>query len=131
MKHILLAVFTLFLLACSADRPSEAEIERAVMSSQSVPGILTVVEVKKLDGWMEGDLYVADVIYTLEFQVNSSDLNSDLQIDSAGGILQALVGGLGVMALRMAYGDFQKGDRVDVPNEFRFFPTERGWRLKQ
>lgn len=129
MKYLLITLFSFFLLACSDDRPSTVFVERTLTSSQSLPGVYQVVEIEKRDGWLEGDLYVADVVYVIEFQVNANELKPDFSAEGAG-ILQALVGGIGAMALRMAYGDFKKGDRFEVEDQFRFFPTEKGWRLK-
>lgn len=129
MKHLLISLVCLVLIACSDDRPSTAFVERTLTSSQSLPGVYQVVEIEKRDGWLEGDIYVADVKYVIEFQVNATELKPDFNAEGAG-ILQALVGGIGAMALRMAYGDFKKGDRFELEDEFRFFPTEKGWRLK-
>ena len=133
MKKLLIPLLFLFLMACS-DKPSTALIERTVTSAQAVPGVFHVVKVEKRDGWMDGDIYVADVAYEIEFDVNSDDLQEGLQNglrDGSGGLLQTLVGGLKLMAVKLAYGDFRKGDRLTLTNQFRFFQTERGWRLQE
>lgn len=120
---------SLLLIACS-NKPGEDEILNAVIESKSQPELIKVVSANKINGWMDGEFYVAEVEYVLEFQLGISEVTSQLKEEVRTNLFDSLVTGFSSLALKMEYGDFERGDQFTKKETFQFRETEQGWMLK-
>ena len=136
MRTIALIPLLLMLLTACARPPAGEEIERlvvaAVEADPTTTELFSVENFAKVNGFQESDnVYYADVTYDLVFR-KGLDQYAD-EVGSRAGDPKQLLGALGeaagVVALRMEYGEFKRGDRRPVARKVRLIRTEKGWRL--
>ncbi|WP_163932621.1 hypothetical protein [Paraferrimonas sp. SM1919] len=122
LKIVNTLLLALLLLGCSG-KPSDSEVFEQITASITTPNVYKVVDIERLNGWMEDQQYVVEVNYTIMF---TNDIeNAAKHMAKQSGFL----GGLGAMALKMQFGDFKKGDTRSITHAFHFRQTENGWRL--
>lgn len=121
-----------FLFGCS-QRPSDDVIQEQIFEyilSDGGDSVYKIENFKKINGFEESDkVYLAKVQYDLVFQKSFRELEIQSKLNSQGG-LSVLQTGVILMALRMQYGNFQKGYRTTKSEEVTFINTEKGWRVK-
>ena len=130
-KLISIFALSLLLTACVFVKPSDETIINAVIASKSQPELLKVVSAQKVNGWEDGEFYVAEVEYILEFQKGIAEVQSQLTDQVQRDFFGTLINGLGSAALAVEYGSFKRGDQFGKKETFKFRKTEQGWMLAQ
>lgn len=128
IKRLSVLGLILVLTACSSS-PSDRLIEESVMHEKTISGLVRVTSVEKVNGWEDKEFYIADVRYDLEFLTDYQSFMDSLKEETGQSVVSHLFGGLGILALSMKYGQFDKGETVSERAEFRFRDTENGWQL--
>ncbi|HEB60165.1 MAG TPA: hypothetical protein ENJ01_13155 [Gammaproteobacteria bacterium] len=125
-------VLPLLLVACS-NVPGEAEVAELVRNRLLGEGdnaYLSVENFEKLNGYeKDANHYVVQVRYQLVFHKSLDEISAELEAQSGDSILDQMSAGLGLMALRIRYGDFKAGDRFPVEEDVTLIRTEKGWRI--
>ena len=121
MKHGLKTMGALlvaaFLVGCSSG-PDNADIENA-LNAMNNESFTKVSDFEKVNGYEEGDnKYVVDVNYEITFTESLDDL-----VANASGMQKMAYG-----MVKMAVGDFKKGDTVTDSTSITFVESENGWR---
>lgn len=121
------------ILAGCSGRPSDSEIETQITGkflSNGGEEIFAVENFKKTNGFeKDSKTYIADVRYELVFKKSLQELAQTLKNESQQSPFEAMGAGLGVMALKLQYGDFKAGHRVEKEEKVTFIKTENGWRV--
>lgn len=129
IKRLCVLGLILVLTACNGS-PSDRLIEESVMHEKTISGLVRVTSVEKVNGWEDKEFYIADVRYDVEFLTDYQTFMDSLKKEETGqSVVSHLFGGLGILALSMKYGQFDKGETVSERAEFRFRDTENGWQL--
>ena len=128
IKRLSVLGLILVLTACSSS-PSDRLIEESVMHEKTISGLVRVTSVEKVNGWEDKEFYIADVRYDLEFLIDYQSFMDSLKEETGQSVVSHLFGGLGILALSMKYGQFDKGETVSERAQFRFRDTENGWQL--
>lgn len=128
-----LFLLPLLLLAGCSDIPAEAEVAelvRARVLGEGENDYLSIEDFEKLNGYEKDDnRYVVQVRYQLVFHKSLEEIAAELEARSGDSVLDQMSAGLGVMALRIKYGDFKAGDRFPVSEDLTLIRTEKGWRI--
>lgn len=128
MKNALYSLLFLLLLGCS-DTPSHHQVTTMITKAISTPNFYTVENVKKLNGWQEGDYYVTEAQYDIVFTTSLKQITQEIEKESKDNFFAGMLGMGGLLALKVNFGDFNKGDTINVQKTFYFIETEQGWRL--
>ncbi|EKE75651.1 lipoprotein [Gallaecimonas xiamenensis] len=131
MKKWILALAAAALLAGCSDKPSEGDLED-MLTAKLNDGyeLFEIDDFEKLDALTKGeDTYLVDVQYTLVFTKDLKEVAEDLRKESKGSGLGDLGAGLGLMALKMQFGDFKDGDEVEQKQTLVLRRSEEGWKL--
>jgi hypothetical protein len=119
------------LLACS-DTPSNSKLQQVMQQQydQQYQGLIEVEQLKKLNGWADGDsVYSAEVSYTISFN-KSFKTYMDEQTAKPGNPLEKMAKGMSAGLLKLQYGDFNAGDEYQVQQQrITLKMTENGWVL--
>ena len=133
MKILPLLLSLALLTACS-NRPGTAEMARQLEQSRLGNGgenIFAFSDFEKTNGFAEDERhYFADVRYTLTFKLSHEEMAEQIANDTEASPFEALGAGLGLAALQMQYGNFQRGDSIEQQEKVEFIKTEKGWRLR-
>jgi len=122
MKLSILAICMALLAGCSGT-PSESDMTEQLEQSLNKTFGVEFVEVnnlEKINGREDGEKYIADVAYDLQF------IKSSKEVGKASGVWF----GAGVMAVEMMLGKFKAGDTKHIDSQsLTFAQSENGWVL--
>lgn len=130
--HLLTAVILTLSVAACSDKPTEAKLENILQQQvdERYNGLISVDDVKKLNGWQDNDKhYAAEVSYTITFKQSFKDY-IDAQTTKPGNPLEKMANGMSAGMLKLQYGDFKAGDHYQVAKEIiTLRKSENGWIL--
>ena len=134
MKRLfLLALFALFLGACTAVVPKEGEIETMVRDNLLTDGLgdlFVLKNFKKVNGFRESDnVYIVDVEYDLEFQKSFIEVVKEIRANPTGPQYGMFGSKLLLSAIQSNFGQFDAGDKIHKMEKIRLHNTENGWQL--
>jgi hypothetical protein len=134
MKRLfLLALFALFLGACTAVVPKDAEIETMVRDNLLTDGLgdlFVLKNFKKVNGFRESDnVYIVDVEYDLEFQKSFIEVVKEIRANPTGPQYGMFGSKLLLSAIQSNFGQFDAGDKIHKMEKIRLHNTENGWQL--
>lgn len=133
--NILVVAVLLAVLSACTGKPGSGEIEALVLHNYYKNGgeeLYGIENFEKTNGFEKSkNTYIADVKYILVFKKGIRDMAKQLKQESKHDMVGALDAGLGVVALRLKYGDFKAGFRVHKQEKLTLINTEKGWRLDQ
>ncbi len=137
LKKIMLpwlsALLPMLLLAACSGVPGEGEVEELVREKLLGEGANAYLEIEnfaRLNGYEKGDNhYVVQVRYELVFLKGLEEIAADLEAQAGESVLDQMSAGLGLLALRIKYGDFRAGARFPVEEDIPLVRTEKGWRI--
>jgi len=131
-SRLLLPFFLTLLVACTF-RPSTAEIREQVeqrLQAQGFGDLFALENFEKVNGYAPRDnVYVAEVEYDLVFRRGLRELEAELKQHAGDAPMAAFMNAMGLLALKMQYGNFKAGDRVHRKEAIRLIRTEKGWRI--
>ncbi|MCG8437732.1 MAG: hypothetical protein MI751_06585 [Pseudomonadales bacterium] len=127
-----LLTLALLLTACSqnpdtgeARKVLEAELENAHLAE-----LLEIAAVEKHNGYEDGNgLYTIEVSYELEARESLSDYANQVKADESLSGMDRFAMIMALSALRVEYGNFQKGDTFEEQRVLTFRETEKGWKV--
>ena len=136
MLRISIAAGLVFLAGCSA-KPTGVQVERLLaekLEEEAGPGALQIENLNKVNGYQKSEsIYVAQVEYDLVFLKSSDEIAAAALDRAKSQTPQSPFGGLAVglnaMAVKMALGNHEPGDRLHREQEVELLNTEKGWRL--
>ena len=121
------------LSACSG-KPSSRIISKALelqLEDQGLDQLFDIRNVTKTNGYVDGeDRYVADVEYDLVFKQSYQELADQLEENDDGELLSTIGAGIGLIAIRLQYGEFNAGDTEHQVSRLNLINTEQGWRIR-
>lgn len=127
-------VLMLILLGCSG-KPSDVEIESLFVENLLKDGgeqLFQIDNFEKTNGFeKDSKNYIADVKYDLVFVKSLSEISERLVLESKHNILNSLGAGIGLLSLKVQYGNFKAGHRITKEEKVTFIKTEKGWRISQ
>ena len=130
---ILFAGALLAILAGCSGKPSTGELRSELQVQLDRLGMADVCEVDKVErvnGFEKDDkTYVADVKYDLVFKKSLQEWARDLEKKAGSAQGGQFAAGLGVLAMKMQFGDFTKGQRTTQSAKLTLIKTENGWRI--
>ena len=131
LKSLIVLLLAASLVACS-DTPGERKLQQLLQQQfeQQYQGLIEVEQLKKLNGWADGDSrYSAEVIYTITF-AKSFKMYMDEQTARPGNPLEKMANGMSAGLLKLQYGNFNAGDQYQVKQQqLNLRMTENGWAL--
>lgn len=127
-----LLTLALLLTACSqnpdtgeARKVLEAELENAHLAE-----LLEIASLEKHNGYEDGNgLYTIEVSYELEARESLSDYANQVKADESLSGMDRFAMIMALSALRVEYGNFQKGDTFEEQRVLTFRETEKGWKV--
>ena len=127
-----LLTLALLLTACSqnpdtgeARKVLEAELENAHLAE-----LLEIAAGEKHNGYEDGNgLYTIEVSYELEARESLSDYANQVKADESLSGMDRFAMIMALSALRVEYGNFQKGDTFEEQRVLTFRETEKGWKV--
>lgn len=135
MKLLPILFACLFLLSGCSGSPSAGDVEDQVVDKLARDGmeeLFSVENFEKSDGLEKDDnTYVAYVEYDLVANMSLDEYVQAVKEKSEGSPLSGMRAGLGVMALKMQYGNFKSGQSIHKEEEITLFKTEKGWRISE
>lgn len=133
-RFILLALFTVFLGACSG-LPEDKAIETMVRDNLLTDGLGDLFEMKnfkKTNGFRESEnVYVVDVEYDLEFQKSFVEVVREIRANPTGPQYGMFGSKLVLAAIQSNFGQFDVGDSIHKTEKIRLLRTENGWRMAE
>ncbi len=128
---LLLAVL---LTACS-DTPDDDVIRGALnqeLKQAHLDELFQVTEVETDGRYPEDDNhYALDVRYTMEAQRDLSDYSRAVKRDEKRDAMDRFAMVMALAAVRVEFGNFQKGDTFEQERRLMLERTEEGWRVQQ
>ena len=126
-RCILALILFTFLPGCT-NKPSLEEMESLISKARSEE-FTRVVDFNKTNAYLDGNDYVAEVSYNLQF---TKDYNEAMQIlkKRKGGVIDTMQNIVEAGVLVTKYGRFNAGDKFPVKETIHFIKTEQGWRIK-
>jgi len=122
LKLIIVAACMAMLAGCSGT-PSESVMSEQIKENWNKELGVVFVEVEnleKLNGREDGEKYIADVSYDIEFTKSSAEVGESSGIGF----------GAGTMAVEMLLGKFKAGDSKHIDSQsLTFAKSENGWVL--
>lgn len=132
LPRLLLSLSVVLLAACTL-KPSADEIRQLVEQRFQKAGfgeLFAIENFEKVNGYEPRDnVYVAEVEYDLVFRRGLRELEAELKQDAGDAPMAAFMNAMGLLALKMQYGNFKAGDRVHRKEAIRLIRTEKGWRI--
>ena len=125
------ALFLATLLVACSRTPDAGDARNALeaeLDNAHLAGLLAVTDVEKRNGYDDGDgRYTLEVDYQLKAKEDLSGYTDQIkgQEDLSGMDRFALI--MALSALRVEYGNFDKGDTFDEKRVLTFRDTEQGW----
>jgi len=117
IKSIMIVAFMAVLAGCSGV-PSETVMSEQIVQSTNKQFGVAFIEVKnleKLNGREDGEKYIADVSYDVEFTKSSTEVGKAIG---------------NTMIIEMVFGKFESGDSKHIDSQsFKFAQSENGWVL--
>lgn len=125
-----LVIISLFMVACSqapgerdARKVLQAELENAHLAE-----LLNINSVEKLNGYQDNDgRYTIEVSYQLKATASLSDYAAQVKGDENLSGMDRFAMIMTLSALRVEYGNFDKGDTFDEQRVLTFRDSEQGW----
>jgi hypothetical protein len=132
VKNFFVTIFFALLLTACTGKPSDSEIEEQVLASLVnvvSRDFLAVHSLKKLNGFeKDSSTYIAVVKFEAEFKKSFQEV-SDALTSLPANPIEAMQLALGVKVLKMQYGNFAAGQKMEITREFTFINTDNGWVL--
>jgi hypothetical protein len=142
--YLLLILSSIYLSACS-DTPRSSQFQdgvKEIVANEDYQSIFMIRNIKKVNGYILGDFYHAEMEYDRLCLVDLDDailmLDQDVHAKKSHDFFDELSKGLYSLAsqtglLRASlvdrFGEFKKGDVLKEKITLRFLKTEQGWRL--
>jgi len=137
-KWLIFAACIVLLAGCS-NKPSESvmadQIEHSINQQFGVE-FIEVEDLEKINARKNGDdKYIADLAFDIEYTKSLAEVGAAMREDSPAHpnapqvMTQVLLSSFATMGLKAAFGDFKKGDKKHVENQFTFVKSENGWVL--
>ena len=126
----LLVIASLFLMACS-QTPGESDARRvlkAELESARLDELLKIHSIEKHNGYEDNDgRYTIEVSYQLKAASSLNDYAAEVKGDESLSGMDRFALIMALSALRVEYGNFDKGDTFDEKRVLTFRDTEQGW----
>lgn len=129
------ALLLIALLTACGDTPDDDVIRGALnqeLKQAHLNELLEVTEVETAGRYPEDDDHVAlDVRYTMEAQRGLSEYNKAVKRDEERDAMDRFAMVMALAAVRVEFGNFDKGDTFEQERRLMLERTEEGWRVSQ
>lgn len=123
------------LLTACGDTPDDDVIRGALnqeLKQAHLNELLEVTEVETAGRYPEDDDHVAlDVRYTMEARRSLSEYNKAVKGDEERDAMDRFAMVMALAAVRVEFGNFDKGDTFEQERRLMLKRTEEGWRVSQ
>lgn len=132
-KLLILLTASLALSACS-NEPSMGDIRthlENILIENGEDKLFAIEDLERIQGHKQGeDSFVVEIKYNLVFKTSLAGYKQELKKE-AGSPLQSFVNALRAFNMRLRYGKFEQGSKIEKVETFTFYKSENGWSLEQ